>query len=129
QKLYVYLLRNIRYFYSYMDLYVLTNDAIMRQIGSKLKELRIEKNMKQAELADASGVSVFTISSVENGKTTSLLTIVQLLRALEHLDYLNSFFQEETISPIAYAKLLKNNKKKIRVKTSNTEINKGDSEW
>lgn len=123
------MLRNIRYFYSYMDLYVLTNDAIMRQIGSKLKELRIEKNMKQAELADASGVSVFTISSVENGKTTSLLTIVQLLRALEHLDYLNSFFQEETISPIAYAKLLKNNKKKIRVKTSNTEINKGDSEW
>ena len=32
----------------------------MRQIGSKLKELRIEKNMKQKELADAAGVSVFT---------------------------------------------------------------------
>ena len=112
-----------------MDLYAQTNDAIMRQIGSKLKELRIEKNMKQAELADASGVSVFTISSVENGKSTSLLTIVQLLRALEHLDYLDSFFQEETISPIAYAKLMKNNKKKIRVKSSSTEVNKNDSEW
>ena len=112
-----------------MDLYVQTNDAIMRQIGSKLKELRIEKNMKQAELADASGVSVFTISSVENGKTTSLLTIVQLLRALGHLDYFDSFSQEETISPIAYAKLMKNNKKKIRVKSSSTEVNKNDSEW
>ena len=112
-----------------MDLYAQTNDAILRQLGSKLKELRIEKNMKQAELADASGVSVFTISSVENGKSTSLLTIVQLLRALEHLDYLNSFFQEETISPIAYAKLMKNNKKKIRVKSSSTDIKKGDSEW
>ena len=112
-----------------MDLYVQTNDAIMRQIGSKFKELRIEKNMKQAELADASGVSVFTISSVENGKATSLLTIVQLLRALGHLDYFDSFFQEETISPIAYAKLLKNNKKKVRVKSSSTEVNKNDSEW
>ena len=101
----------------------------MRQMGSKLKELRIEKNMKQAELADASGVSVFTISSVENGKTTSLLTIVQLLRALGHLDYLDNFFQEETISPIAYAKLLKNNKKKVRVKSSSIEENKNDSEW
>ena len=121
--------RNIRKFYSYMDLYTLTNDAIMRQIGSKIKELRIEKSVKQAELADASGVSVFTISSVENGKSTSLLTIVQLLRALEHLDYLNSFFQEETISPIAYAKLMKNNKKKSRVKSSSTDIKKGDSEW
>ena len=112
-----------------MDLYAQTNDAIMRQIGSKLKELRIEKNMKQAELADASGVSVFTISSVENGKTTSLLTIVQLLRALEHLDYLDRFFQEETISPIAYAKLMKNNKKKIRVKSSSLETKEGDPEW
>ena len=121
--------RNIRKFYSYMELYTLTNDAIMRQIGSKIKELRIEKSVKQAELADASGVSVFTISSVENGKSTSLLTIVQLLRALEHLDYPNSFFQEETISPIAYAKLMKNNKKKIRVKSSSTDIKKGDSEW
>ena len=112
-----------------MDLYAQTNDVIMRQIGTKLKELRIEKNLKQAELADASGVSVFTISSVENGKATSLLTIVQLLRALGHLDYLDSFFQEETISPIAYAKLLKNNKKKIRVKSSSTDANKEDSEW
>ena len=41
-----------------MDLYIQTNAAIMRQIGSKLKELRIEKNMKQKELADAAGVSV-----------------------------------------------------------------------
>jgi transcriptional regulator with XRE-family HTH domain len=101
----------------------------MRQIGSKLKELRIEKNMKQKELADAAGVSVFTISSIENGKTTSLLTVIQLLRALEHLDYLDSFFQEESISPVAYAKLMKNNKKRERVKSSTSIINSKDSEW
>ena len=121
--------RNFRYFFSYMDLYIQTNDAIMRQIGSKLKELRIERNMKQTELADASGVSVFTISSVENGKATSLLIIIQLLRALEHLDYLETFFQEEAISPIAYAKLLKNNKRKVRVKSSSADKNKDESEW
>ena len=101
----------------------------MRQIGSKLKELRIEKNMKQKELADAAGVSVFTISSVENGKTTSLLTVIQLLRALEHLDYLDSFFQEEAMSPIAYAKLMKKNKKKERVRSSANNTNNIDSEW
>ena len=101
----------------------------MRQIGSKLKELRIEKNMKQKELADAAGVSVFTISSVENGKTTSLLTVIQLLRALEHLDYLDSFFQEESISPVAYANLMKKNKKKDRVRSSANNTNNIDSEW
>lgn len=112
-----------------MDLYIQTNAAIMRQIGSKLKELRIEKNMKQKELADAAGVSVFTISSIENGKTTSLLTVIQLLRALEHLDYLDSFFQEESISPVAYAKLMKKNKKKERVRSSANNTNNIDSEW
>lgn len=112
-----------------MDVYAQTNDAILRQIGSKLKDLRIEKNMKQKELADTAGVSVFTISSIENGKTTSLLTVIQLLRALEHLDYLDSFFQEESISPVAYARLMKNNKKKERVKSSTSIINSIDSEW
>ena len=112
-----------------MDLYIQTNAAIMRQIGSKLKELRIEKNMKQKELADAAGVSVFTISSIENGKTTSLLTVIQLLRALEHLEYLDSFFQEEAMSPIAYAKLMKKNKKKERVRSSANNTNNIDSEW
>jgi len=72
---------------------------------------------------------VFTISSIENGKVTSLLTIIQLLRVLKHLDYLDSFFQEAAVSPIAYAKLLKNNKKKMRVKSSNMNIIKDESEW
>lgn len=114
-----------------MDVYTLTDDAIMRQIGSKLKELRIIKGMKQTELSVASGVSVFTISAVENGKATSMLTIIQMLRALENLDYLNQFFQQQEISPIAYAKLMEKNKRKERVKSSkvqnpNTELNKYD---
>lgn len=112
---------NFRYCYSYMDVYSLTDDAIMRQIGSKLKELRIIKGMKQSELSEASGVSVFTISAVENGKTSSMLIMIQLLRALEKLDYLNQFFQQQEISPIAYAKLMEKNKRKERVKTSKSQ--------
>ena len=122
---------NFRYFYSYMDVYALTDDAIMRQIGSKLKELRIIKGMKQTELSQASGVSVFTISAVENGKSTSLLTIIQILRALENLDYLNQFFQQQEMSPIAYAKLMEKNKRKERVKTSkpkSEKVNLNDNE-
>lgn len=122
---------NFRYFYGYMDVYALTDDAIMRQIGSKLKELRIIKGMKQTELSQASGVSVFTISAVENGKSTSLLTIIQILRALENLDYLNQFFQQQEMSPIAYAKLMEKNKRKERVKTSkpkSEKVNLNDNE-
>ncbi|MBP3767877.1 MAG: hypothetical protein J6I31_06330 [Prevotella sp.] len=47
--------------------------------------------MKQAELADAAGVSVFTISSVENGKATSLQLppILLLTTFSNHLEILN----------------------------------------
>lgn len=116
-----------------MDVYSLTDDAVMRQIGSKLKELRIIKGMKQSELSEASGVSVFTISAVENGKTTTLLTIIQLLRALEQLDYLDRFFQQQEISPIAYAKLMEKNKRKERVRTPKSKTKavelKDDEIW
>ena len=118
---------NFRFCYSYMDVYALTDDAIMRQIGSKLKELRIIKGMKQTELSKASGVSVFTISAVENGKSTSLLTIIQMLRALENLDYLTQFFQQQEISPIAYAQLMEKNKRKERVKTSKAKSEEVES--
>lgn len=109
-----------------MDIYALTDDAILHEIGSKLKELRIGKGLKQSELAEASGVSVFTISAIENGKASSLLILIQLLRALEKLDYLDQFFQQPEISPIAYAELMKKNKRKERVKTSKAVSKKTD---
>ena len=117
---------NFRFYYSYMDIYALTDDAILHEIGSKLKELRIGKGLKQSELAEASGVSVFTISAIENGKASSMLILIQLLRALEKLDFLDQFFQQSEISPIAYAELMKKNKRKERVKTSKAVSKKTD---
>ncbi len=48
-----------------MAIYALINDAIMRQIGSKLKELRIIKGIKQTELSEAFDISVFKICVVK----------------------------------------------------------------
>mgnify|MGYP002623184217 FL=1 len=115
-----------------MDVYLLTDGAIMQQIGSKVKDLRIAKGMKQVDLAKASGVSVFTISAVENGKATSMLTMIQLLRALEKLDYLDSFFQEAIVSPMAYAKLMEGNKRRERVNSPKVNVNteiESDESW
>ena len=104
-----------------MDIYAMTDGALMKQIGSKIKELRIINSMKQSELASASGVSVFTISAVENGKAPSMMVMIQLLRALGHLDYLDQFFGERLPSPVAYAKMLNKNKLRQRVKISSQD--------
>ena len=54
-------------------------------MGFKLKEVRKAKKMSQEELEKASGISRQTISSIENGKSTSVMsgTLIALARALD----------------------------------------------
>ena len=53
-------------------------------MGSKLREVREAKGMSQEELEKVSGISRQTISSIENGRSTSVMsgTLISLARAL-----------------------------------------------
>lgn len=64
---------------------------VLLKIGSKLKELRLEQNIKQKELAEKSGLSTFSISQMETGHNTSMQSLVQVLRALGRMDVLDAF--------------------------------------
>ena len=77
-----------------MDIYALTDKAILVQVGLKLKEIRIEKNISQGELAKASGLSAFSISQMENGHNTSILSLVMVLRALNKLEILDEILKD-----------------------------------
>ena len=54
-------------------------------MGYKIKELREAMKMTQEELAEKSGVSRGTISTLENGidRTTTSKTLVKLAQALD----------------------------------------------
>lgn len=51
-----------------MDVYTLTDDAILHEIGSKLKELRNGKGLKQSELAEESGIRCIYAKNVISHK-------------------------------------------------------------
>lgn len=76
---------------------------LLQKIGCKLKELRLEQNIKQKELAEKSGLSMFSISQIETGHNTSMQSIVQVLRALDRLELLDSFVinKVENENPLA----------------------------
>lgn len=99
-----------------MDIYSLNNNGVAKQLGEKIKEFRLELNMTQKELSKASGVSLFTVQSVEKGNNTSLEKFVQILRALRRLDVLEPFFAPKPISPIALAKAQQEVKPRKRVR-------------
>lgn len=97
-----------------MDIYSYTDNAILQQIGAKLKEERIAQNISQMALAEASGLSQFSVSQIENGHNTSLLSILAILRVLNKLEVLDELFAEKPISPVALSALMKSQKKRKR---------------
>lgn len=86
-----------------MNYYSLTDAAIEAEIGSRLKALRLRRNITQQALADATGLSVTAIKGIEGGGGR-LATLIAVLRELEALDDLEHFIPEITVSPLQLAR-------------------------
>ena len=87
-----------------MDFFELTNKAIGKELGSRIKARRLEQNRTQEELAKATTHSLNVIKSLESGKG-KLSTIIAVLRELKALDQLNNFIPEVRISPLQLARM------------------------
>ena len=79
---------------------------ILQKIGAKMREIRLEQNMKQKELAEKSGLSMFSISQMETGHNTSILSMVQVLKALNRLDMIEPFLKEKEIDAAMLARFI-----------------------
>ncbi len=112
-----------------MDLYSKTDKSILLNLGSKIKESRLEMNITQKELSERSSVSTRTISEIERGGNYTLLSLIALLRALSLLDFLEPFFKEKQISPIEYAKLVDSSKTRKRATGGNNKSDEEDLGW
>lgn len=82
------------------NLYSMSDSALVEQLCSGIKQMRLNQNISQDELAIRSGLNRVTISRMESGRSISLLTLIQTLRALDKLDLLKVFFAETEISPM-----------------------------
>lgn len=69
----------------------ISDEELLQRIGGKLKEIRLEQNVKQKELAEKAGLSMFSISQMETGHNTSMQSIIQVLHALGRMDLLDAF--------------------------------------
>jgi transcriptional regulator with XRE-family HTH domain len=78
--------------------YAMSDSAIVKEIGRLVKLIRLQKNITQQQLADQVGLNRTTISQLENGRTSSLLSFIQVLRGL------NTLSEGSAISPLKLAK-------------------------
>ena len=87
-----------------MDLYSITDRAVLSEIGQRFRALRLRKNLTQEALATRCAMSVTAIKSLESGKTR-LATAVAVLRELGQLQALDQFIPQPAVSPMQIAKL------------------------
>jgi len=83
-----------------------TRNTILKILLDTPGENNAEEIHKLAGTIDPKiGIHRVTLSKLERGQKTSLLTLIQLLRGLGELQRLENMIPEEVISPLQLAKL------------------------
>ncbi len=84
-----------------MDMEHLRSDrAILEELGQRLCDARLERNVSQAQIAEDAGIGRATLQRMEAGESPSLINFIRVLRALDLLDGLDRLLPEAAPSPI-----------------------------
>ena len=93
---------------------IATSKQIVSAICSQLVDLRLERNWTQAKLAEEAGVSIKTITNLENGKGISLDTFVRVIMAFNLQADLENLLPDVTVRPIERVSKIGNERKRAR---------------
>lgn len=84
-----------------MDISTETTDAaVLRELGARLRRTRLERNVSQIDLAEEAGVGRVTLQRLEEGRSTSLVNLIRILRALDLSQGLDRLVPQPSPSPI-----------------------------
>ena len=110
--------------YDYMEnLSYTTNQDIIALLCQRLKEYRLAARISQREMAEKSGVSLTTISHLEQGmsRNITLNNFISLLRVLGLEQRLSGLLPELPVPPIALKQMDKYIPKRVRRNNHDTE--------
>ncbi|HWR01638.1 MAG TPA: helix-turn-helix transcriptional regulator [Chlorobaculum sp.] len=94
----------------------MSDKALAEHIGTFVRHHRLEQNKTQDALAHAAGISRSTLSLLERGESVTLTTLIQVLRVLDQLQVMTAFTIEKRISPLALARMQKEQRQRARGK-------------
>ncbi|GAB6056961.1 helix-turn-helix domain-containing protein [Desulfonatronum parangueonense] len=106
---------------------LLTDEAILAELGGRLKQRRLELQLTQEMLAEQAGVSKRTVERIEAGATAQISTFIRILRALDLLDRLETLVPEAGPRPMDLVKLKGKARKRASGKRKLTDA--GPWQW
>lgn len=100
-----------------------------KSIGDRLKQYRILAGMTQADLEKKSGVSVRSISRLEQGASVQLESLIKILLALNLENNIDLLIPDQTKRPSYYLNVNEKKRQRVRKKDSaRTDFKWGDEE-
>ncbi len=114
--------KSIKYWHAMSD------PAILELLGKYIQQTRLQQNKTQEQVATAAGLNRSTVVQIENGGGGTMISFVQILRALEQLQILENFEVKQQISPLQLAKLEQNKRQRASAKKVN-QNKKTKSDW
>jgi transcriptional regulator with XRE-family HTH domain len=69
-------------------------------LGTSIRKLRIDRNLKQVELAARAGISLHALQNLEGGEGATVRTLVTVLRTLGREEWLKTLAPSPTINPL-----------------------------
>jgi transcriptional regulator with XRE-family HTH domain len=108
--------------------HTLSDPAILEQLGEFVKQTRLQQNKTQQQVAIAAGINRSTMVQIEKGAGGTLLSFIQVLRALEQLQIFEHFEIKQQFSPLQLAKLEQNKRQRASTK-KDSQTKKTKSDW
>lgn len=108
----------------------MTDKAIAEELGSRVEQRRLEKNLSQQDVADEIGLSRVSYARLEKGMC-KLENLIAALRVLDTLEALEHFIPPRTYSPIALMEAQGKRRKRATKKTNDGRQpdNDGELDW
>jgi transcriptional regulator with XRE-family HTH domain len=95
----------------------LAPQELQTTLGERLRRLRLSRNLDQRTTAEKAGISEKALRNLETGRGSTVATLLRVLKALDHLDALESLAPEISVDPMA---LLRQPKPPQRVRRPRT---------
>jgi transcriptional regulator with XRE-family HTH domain len=95
------------------DLQFRSPEELQSELGRRLKQLRLSKNLDQRTTAEKAGITRAALQNLEAGRGSSVKTLVRTLKALNYLEGIEILAPEPSVNPLA---LLKTKRPPARVR-------------
>ena len=83
-----------------LDFSTSSSTAIAAALCKRLEEIRLSKNISQAEVAREAGISRSTVTRIADGQSISLDSFIRVAKALGLADHLAAFLPDPEVRPV-----------------------------